>query len=812
MFAKGDRPFYRFDYQPVPTTETKSRPSLRHKELLSKSRGFRLSRWIIIIIGAIVIIALVYLLYNFFSNREHESQPEKAPFTLENYLHGKYASKMFNGSWVSASQFIYTDMFGNVIMYDCNQKAKEIVVPYDSDIVKAGSFLYLFSPDLKYLMYAFKYTPLYRHSYTSIYMIYNMDTKKQFLLNNEEIQLAVWAPKGNSVAYVKNNNIFYRSNPEEQTEVQLTFTGSRNQIYNGVPDWVYEEEILSSNTAMWFSKNGSRLAYISFNDTLVPAQNVPVYGTPGDPTWQYTQYISIRYPKVGRQNPEVSVHVIDLTTNLSAGAKEYALPPPDKLLNSEPIVTSVTWATDSDLVIIWSNRFQNATVINYCTMQTTYSCQQVFEISVSGEWLVLDPPVFDNSGKRMAFILNTLQSDGSKYPHINLLDLTQANPTPVALTSGKFTVSEIATWDSDEDMVYFISTIEDKPEQLHTQRVSAKTDGNPNNHTCLSCNYTTIDNKKCEYCGASFSNNANYFALTCAGSGIPEATLFTKEGNKVLHLWEDNAAVRKELTNIAMPTSKLMRVPLSNGFNARVKLTLPYGVDTSGDTKYPMLVHVYSGPDSSLVTNRFSIDFGTYYTANKSVVQVSIDGRGNNLQGSKMLYSIYRKLGTLEIEDQLTVIKYLLNNLSYLDKTRVAVWGWSYGGYATGMMLAEDVNNTIKCGVMIAPVTDWILYDSIYTERFMGSIVDNYNGYVQASLIKKAKLLKDKQFLLIHGTRDDNVHYQNSMLFAKVLERNDIMFRQMSYPDEDHGLKSVQPHFYHTIQYFFEECFAKTEQ
>lgn len=126
------------------------------------------------------------------------------------------------------------------------------------------------------------------------------------------------------------------------------------------------------------------------------------------------------------------------------------------------------------------------------------------------------------------------------------------------------------------------------------------------------------------------------------------------------------------------------------------------------------------------------------------------------------------------------------------------------------MMLADDTNSMIKCGVMIAPVTDWILYDSIYTERFMGSYMDNYDGYVQASLIRKAKQLKGKQFLLIHGTRDDNVHYQNSMQFAKVLERNDILFRQMSYPDEDHGLKSVQPHFYHTIQNFLEDCFEKT--
>ncbi|KRT81809.1 hydrolase, partial [Oryctes borbonicus] len=225
--------------------------------------------------------------------------------------------------------------------------------------------------------------------------------------------------------------------------------------------------------------------------------------------------------------------------------------------------------------------------------------------------------------------------------------------------------------------------------------------------------------------------------------------------------------------------------------------------------KYPMVVNVYGGPDSYQVLEKFSVDWGSYLAVNKSIIYATIDGRGSGLKGDKILFSGYRNLGTVEIEDQISVTKQIQQTVAYVDDTRTAIWGWSYGGYASGLALATDKENVFKCGMSVAPVTDWTLYDSIYTERFMGlpTADDNSYGYESAKLLNKYSGIRDKEYFLIHGTFDDNVHYQQSMLWSKVLEHQDIMFRQQSYPDEDHGLGSVRPHLYHSLENFLDECF-----
>ncbi|CAH1961628.1 unnamed protein product [Acanthoscelides obtectus] len=254
-----------------------------------------------------------------------------------------------------------------------------------------------------------------------------------------------------------------------------------------------------------------------------------------------------------------------------------------------------------------------------------------------------------------------------------------------------------------------------------------------------------------------------------------------------------------------------MTFDVAGGFKANVMLRLPPNLDESGSTKYPMVVNVYGGPDTFQVVDRFVLDWGSYLASNKSIIYATIDGRGSGLKGDKMLFSGYRKLGTVEIEDQINVTRLIQNTLSYVDSSRTAIWGWSYGGYAAGMALATDSQKVFKCGISVAPVTDWALYDSIYTERFMGlpTLEDNLKGYEAAQLLKKYEGLRDKEYYLIHGTYDDNVHYQQSMMWSKVLEVNDILFRQQSYPDEDHSLGLVRPHLYHSLENFLDECFIE---
>ncbi|XP_054283690.1 venom dipeptidyl peptidase 4-like isoform X1 [Macrosteles quadrilineatus] len=740
-------------------------------------------------------------------------QPQKAPFLKDYFLYHTISPSLFNGTFITGKDFYYYDSLRNLKVFDLETKRSDVILPFTSWILLNGTFDFWFSEDLQYMMYASYNNPIYRHSYYAIYQIYSFKTRKSTYVTTKSLQLAVMAPKTNSIAYVDKNNIYYREKPEDETnDIRITSDGIQGKIYNGVPDWVYEEEIVSSNSALWFSKEGSYLAYFKFNDSNVLIQAIPVYGPPNLRQWQYTRYDQIHYPKVGTPNPSISVHVVSLKdVNNSSEPTIYNYPAPVAMLDGrEPIASLLAWANDTQFIIIWLNRYQNMLVMELCSVGDDNPCRVVFEYAETSGWLQLENPKFDRAGNRMIFTWWHKQINGDSYPHVTMLDLTQLDPEPKAITSGLMSVSEIAGWNFDTDEIFFVASTPDTPEQLRTYKVSARS---PHEITCISCQHQhVVDGSNCTYAGALFSTNAHFYALSCAGPNVPEVTIFDASGNELM-VWEDNVKTRNFVEAIRMPVRKVMTVEVEDGFSARVQLLLPPELADFDETKnygkkYPMLVNVYGGPDSSMVKDMFNTDFNTYMVANKSIIGVSIDGRGSNLMGLRARYAIYKKLGVVEVDDQLSVIRYLQDKYSnVIDRNRTASWGWSYGGYATGMMLTGDHEHRIKCGVSIAPVTDWVYYDSIYTERFMQTYEENLQGYMRASLLNRSSKLKEKEFFLIHGTKDDNVHYQNSMQLAKLLARSDIPFRQMTYPDEDHALKFVQPHFYHAIEDFLDECF-----
>uniref|UniRef100_A0A1B6HM76 Venom dipeptidyl peptidase 4 n=1 Tax=Homalodisca liturata TaxID=320908 RepID=A0A1B6HM76_9HEMI len=796
------------------------------QDLLGWLRMPKFSKWCFFIsIAFAVVVITAFIIYTDLSQDNspapHGPQPPqqlKAPYLKDYFLYHTISPMLFNGTFISGKDFYYYDSFRNLAIYDLEKGRSDIILPFTSWILLNGTFNFWFSEDLKYMLYASYNTPIYRHSYYAIYQVYNLDTRKSTYVTTRNLQLAIMAPGTNSIAYVDRNNIYYRANPEDETnDIILTRDGVNGKIYNGVPDWVYEEEIISSNSAMWFSRNGSYLAYFKFNDSNVLIQAIPVYGPPNLKQWQYTRYDQIHYPKVGTPNPTISVHVFNLRNFTGVNntlPTQYNYPAPEDITsdNKEPIASLLAWTNDDQFIIVWMNRYQNQLVLQLCEVSDVNPCRTLFSYKEPNGWLQLENPRFDTAGDRMIFIWWHPQSDGDSYSHVTMMNLTQPEPRLIPLSSGTFTVTEISGWDLDSDEVYFLATVPGHPEQLRTFKVMAHS---PYTMTCISCNHqNVVDGSNCSYAGAMFSNDAHYYALSCAGPNVPEVTLFNREGEELI-VWEDNRKTRSFVENLSMPVKRVMDVPTGNGYTARVQLILPpeladFDEKKVYEKKYPLLVNVYGGPDSSMVKDMFATDFNTYMVANKSIVGVFIDGRGCNLMGLKARYAIYKKLGQVEVADQLTVIKYLQDTYSFIDRNRTASWGWSYGGYATGMMLADDAENRIKCGVSIAPVTDWVYYDSIYTERFMQTFEENLNGYMQASLLNRSSKLKNKEFFLIHGTKDDNVHYQNSMQLAKLLARNDIPFRQMTYPDEDHALKFVQPHFYHAIEDFLDECLFET--
>nr|CAD7453872.1 unnamed protein product [Timema tahoe] len=591
------------------------------------------------------------------------------------------------------------------------------------------------------------------------------------------LQLARWSPRGSALVFVLDNNIFYRPNASNETEHQITRTGEPGVYYNGVPDWVYEEEVFGSGSAFWISPSGDSLAFAVFNDTEVNEFSYFLYGTPGDLEDQYVTLRTIKYPKSGTTNPHVSFKVVDLTQDLTYESITVVdLPAPTDIVTDDHILYTVTWPTDSAVVATWTNRVQNVAVI------TSYNLSSGVATTVHqwGEpegWLTPGTPLFDDAGTRFVTILSESQGEvDGDFNHVILIDTSSGERR--ALTSGRYTVTSIYGWNIEAAIIYYLGTGVDAPTNRHVYSV---TEGGVN--TCLSCSIQTPEGNTCLYSTATFSKDLSHYTITCSGPDPATVTIFKASSSgddATVQVWESNEAFRESVSGRSYPDWYTTQVPVDGGFNATVRLWLPPGLDTSGDTKYPMLVYVYGGPNSNQINDAYTLSFGTYLATNRSIIYGLIDGRGS-----------------------------LQQRLPYIDASRTAIWGWSYGGYATAMALAKDTEGVFKCGASVAPVSSWIYYDTIYTERFMGlpTPEDNESGYNQSDVTRLIDNFKNKQFFLMHGNADDNVHYQQAMTIARSLQLADILFNQQSYPDENHSLGGVSLHVYHALDAFWTKCF-----
>ncbi|XP_018579789.1 venom dipeptidyl peptidase 4 isoform X2 [Anoplophora glabripennis] len=766
-----------------------------------KKRAWIITGVIVAIIVALAIAAIV-LLVTGGGEGDNGDTPAQESLNLEDYLSGKFVPNTFNATWTSGTELLYRDSDDNLVLLNMENSTSKILLD-STDNVLLTAFDYHLSGDGLYLLVAYNYQKLYRHSFKAQYQIIDINTgsKYDLMASNQSVQLVAWAPVGNALIYVYENNIYYKSSATSEDSVTITSTS--NFVTNGIPDWVYEEEVFSSNKALWFSPDGTKLAFGRFNDTQVPVMVIPVYGEPGSMLFQYPRANLIKYPKAGTTNPTVTLHVV----TLSNPGTELDLQVPTALEN-DPILSTVEWATNDIVSTIWMNRVQNqASITTYDTSASSVTPTVIKSLESTEGWLELfTPPKFSSDGSKLILILSQDQGgDSGSYRHIVLFN-REENAEEQPLTAGTFVVTEILSWNQEDNLIYYLANTANDYAVQHLYSVSVDTKA----VQCLTCQENLSTD--CSYNSAEFSTDGSYYALTCEGPNVPRVSIYSKEGQEKA-VWNTNEEISALLAGNKAPIMQKLSFDVAGGFKANVMLRLPPNIDTSGNTKYPMLINVYGGPDTYQVIDKFVLDWGSYLAANKSIIYAAIDGRGSGLKGDKIMFSGYRNLGTVEVEDQINVTRLIQESLPYVDSTRTAIWGWSYGGYAAGMALATDTEGVFKCGISVAPVTDWTLYDSIYTERFMGlpTTDDNLSGYENAQLLTKSEGIRNKEYFLIHGTYDDNVHYQQSMLWAKVLEQNDILFRQLSYPDEDHGLGLVRPHLYHSLESFLDECFIERE-
>lgn len=588
-------------------------------------------------------------------------------------------------------------------LYDVTQKKDEILVEGKDDKFFSASS-YDFSADKKFILTASSIVKNFRHSFVAIWDVYDIDAKQMIpiTINGQVVScsLVKFSPADNSLIIIYQNNIYYKRSPTD-TEIQITTDGSKSgNVINGVPDWVYEEEVFSSNSATWFSPDGKKIAFIRFDDTQVPLMTLPVYGGVGDPLFQYPQNTGVNYPKVAAKNPEVKLFYVDLANvqaNNSSSVVLHEIAVPEKFQTShvDHLITSVSWATNNDLIAVFMNRVQNKGEIRKCSISNGQpDCREARNLDVDGGWVeFFTAPFYNKDGNSMIYI-----GSSNGYHHVLALNLNSFVMTP--RTSGKFVVTEILGINKEENVIFFTANTEEDVKVLHVYAVK-----NEDNavKVCLTCTPPSPYN----YFTAEISKDGSNLVITASGPDVPEVHLYSinVSGSNITlknHVEiQSNNDLKKTLNGKKLPRIIYDKIVLDNGSESQVMIAVPSDLDEN--KKYPLIVEVYGGPDSSSVTNKWSIEWGTYLVSAHDIIYAKIDGRGSGLRGDKNLFALYRNLGTVEVHDQIETTDKLQKKHPYIDASKSAIWGWSYGGYVSGMSLVTDESNVFKCAVSVAP-------------------------------------------------------------------------------------------------------------
>lgn len=616
---------------------------------------------------------------------------------------------------------------------------------------------------------------IYRRSFSAVYYLY--DTQKERLWPLTErgrVQNAVVAPDGSKASYVYENNI-YIVDLVSGAETAVTRDGVRNRVINGVADWVYEEEFALTECCVW-SDDSKHLAFMRFDESGVKVFSMPYYGE-----GLYTGEYAYKYPKAGEANSEVSVHLYEVSAGTS---RRVDLGYPQDF--TDYYVPRISWVAGRGLNVITLDRLQRQVrMLLYepesGTSRPIYEEKEEQYISEIPTWY----GQFLSDGER--FIVAS-ERDG--YYHLYLE--TTGGGRRVQLTSGEDEVVDFYGVDEVQGRVYY-SAYDGSP--LRTAIFSVNLRGKSKRRHSFKPGWNQ----------AQFSYDFSYYTLWHQSLTSPLRVDMCRTGEgKPLREVEGNASLRERLAGYRLPRTEFFTVRTPDGVDLNGYRILPPDFDST--SRYPVLLFQYSGPNSQQVVDRFSIRW-EHYLASRGCVVVCVDGRGTGGRGEDFRKCTYGRLGDLESRDQIFVGEWLRDQ-AWVDGSRIGIWGWSYGGYMSSLCLmrAPDV---FSMAIAVAPVTNWRLYDTIYTERYMGLPQENGSGYDDHSPLHNTAGLKGR-LLLVHGTFDDNVHFQHSMQLAEKLVRQGTFFEMAVYPDQDHfmGRRGAYRHLYERLQEFTERQFS----
>lgn len=627
---------------------------------------------------------------------------------------------------------------------------------------------YEFSDDESKLLLATRLQQIYRRSSLGTYYVYDIDSKKVSLVSEEQIQEPTFTKDGSKIAYGKDNNLYVKNLQTGET-TQITKDGEKNSIINGITDWVYEEEFAFVRAFDW-NKTGNKLAYIKFDETDVPRFSMDVYGKELYPSQQV-----FKYPKAGEPNAKVSLHIYDLSSGKTnkidlTGYNSYYIP-------------RIKWTNEEDILSAQlTNRHQNTVDLVFVDAKNN-STKRILQEKDDAYVDITDNLTFLNNN---SFIWT---SEKSGWNHIYHYDKTGKLINQV--TNGNWEVTNYYGFDQNTGRIYYQST-----ENGSINRDVYSILGSGKNKVRLTDRTGTNS--------AAFSADFTYFINTFHNTENPYVfTLHNAKNGKLIRIIEDNKALKTKVSGYNLSEKEFSTISV-NGNDLNMYTIKPKDFDPN--KQYPLFMYQYSGPGSQNVSNSWngSNDYWHQMLAQEGYIIVCVDGRGTGLKGRDFKKVTQKELGKYEVEDQIAAAQ-KLSELPYIDASRTGIWGWSYGGFMSSNSLFQGAD-TFEMAIAVAPVTSWRFYDTIYTERYMTTPQENPSGYDENSPISHVEKLQG-DFLLVHGSADDNVHVQNTTQLIEALVQANKQFDWAIYPDKNHGIYggNTRLHLYNKMTNFIKE-------
>ena len=610
---------------------------------------------------------------------------------------------------------------------------------------------YAFSQDEQKILLSAEFEPIYRHSGVSSYYIYYVADGQMECITREggKQRLTTLSPDGRMVAFVRNNNL-YVMNLGSKQEIQVTEDGKINEVIYGTTDWVYEEEF-SITQGFYWSPDSKKIAFYRFDESKVKEYSMQMWGE------LYPENYTYKYPKAGEDNSVVDVLIYDLATR-----KTLKL---DVGSQNDQYIPRIQWSQDPNkLAVMRMNRLQNKMEMLLADA-TTGALRPIYTETADTYVEVPDTWMFLKDGKHMLF---TSERDG--YNHIYLYSLDGGDA--LQITKGNYDVVSVCAVDEKEGRRYYLSH-ESSPLNKELYAIDFK-----------GKKKTKLSDKPGWY-SANFSANCKYYISTFTDANTPPVYTLHNNSGKLMKTLQDNAELKQRMKEYGVGRKQFGTLTTSMGTELNYYIILPPDFDST--KRYPLFFYVYGGPGNQQVTNSYG--YNDYYwfhmLAQQGYVVACFDGRGTGGRGAHFKKMTYRNMGKFECEDAVEAARWF-GRKPWIDESRIGIFGWSFGGYLSTLSILKG-HEVYKTAIAVAPVITWRYYDNIYTERFLQRPQDNPRGYDDNSPLNFAHLLKGN-YLLVHGTGDDNVHFQNAVDMVTALETAGKQFEFRIYPNKNHSI------------------------